>query len=111
VSGRMLYLRPGTREHFLANLARDWPELLPRYEAMYEGRAYLPKAAGDPVRRTVSSLRERHGIADRRAIRLEPKAEPQQLELVEAAASWIDVSSPASGQVDQSRGVAKGIRP
>ena len=28
----VLYLRPGTREHFLEALARDWPELLPRYE-------------------------------------------------------------------------------
>ena len=25
----VLYLRPGTREHFLDNLARDWPALLP----------------------------------------------------------------------------------
>ena len=30
----VLYLRPGTREHFLDNLARDWPALLPRYERM-----------------------------------------------------------------------------
>src|SRR5437773_3072775 len=27
----VLHLRPGTREYFLDNLARDWPELLPRY--------------------------------------------------------------------------------
>src|SRR5205085_1408023 len=28
----LLYLQPGTREHFLAALERDWPELLPHYE-------------------------------------------------------------------------------
>ena len=28
----LLYLRPGTREHFLENLARDWPGLLPDTE-------------------------------------------------------------------------------
>ena len=39
----VLYLRPGTREHFLENLARDWPELLPRYERLYAGRAYVAK--------------------------------------------------------------------
>src|SRR5262249_57595921 len=27
----VLHLRPGTKEHFLAELARDWPEYLSRY--------------------------------------------------------------------------------
>ncbi|MGH7277333.1 MAG: radical SAM protein, partial [Candidatus Rokuibacteriota bacterium] len=30
----VLYLRPGTREHFLENLARDWPEQLAHYERL-----------------------------------------------------------------------------
>src|SRR4051812_30499665 len=68
----VLYLRPGTREHFLENLARDWPELLPRYERLYEGRTYLPKAQVDPVRREVSDLRQRFEIADRRRVRILP---------------------------------------
>jgi len=34
----VLYLRPGTREHFLEHLARDWPELVPTYERLYRGR-------------------------------------------------------------------------
>ena len=58
----VLYLRPGTREHFLENLARDWPELVPRYERQYAGRAYLPKAdrAGPPRgRRPEGPLRDR----------------------------------------------------
>src|SRR4051794_16462037 len=41
VWANLLYLRAGTREHFLDALARDWPEQLPAYERMYEGRAYL----------------------------------------------------------------------
>ena len=40
----LLHLRPGTREHFLAALERDWPELLPEYERLYGRRAYLPAA-------------------------------------------------------------------
>src|SRR5438105_10662291 len=40
----VLFLRPGTREHFLDCLARDWPELLPDYEALYRGRSYLGAA-------------------------------------------------------------------
>jgi DNA repair photolyase len=62
----LLYLRPGTREHFLENLARDWPELLPRYEQLYAGRAYLRDEVVKGVRRQVRDLARDHGIADRR---------------------------------------------
>jgi DNA repair photolyase len=81
VWANLLYLRPGTREHFLDHLARDWPEELERYERLYAGRAYLPKKAGEPVREHVAELRSRYGIADRRRVRLEPAAEPEQLAL------------------------------
>jgi DNA repair photolyase len=69
----LLYLRPGTREHFLAALERDWPELLPEYERLYGGRAYLPRDETEPVRETVRKLARKHGIRDRRRIRLEPE--------------------------------------
>src|SRR6478672_2376418 len=65
----VLYLRPGTREHFLENLARDWPELLPRYEQLYAGRAYLRDEVVRGVRRLVRELAKQHGIADRRSRR------------------------------------------
>ncbi len=53
----VLYLRPGTREHFLDNLARDWPALLPMYERLYAGgRAYVTKDVLEPVRTRVRSL-------------------------------------------------------
>jgi DNA repair photolyase len=68
-------LRPGTREHFLASLARDWPELLPRYERLYAGRAYPSKDMVEPVRREVAELRDRFGIGDRRQVRLLPVPE------------------------------------
>ena len=53
----LLYLRPGTREHFLDALARDWPEQLDRYERLYDGRAYLPQAETQPVRELVRGAR------------------------------------------------------
>jgi DNA repair photolyase len=65
----VLYLRPGTREHFLENLARDWPELLPAYEQLYDGRAYVAKDVVEPVKRQVRELGKRYGIADRRPTR------------------------------------------
>jgi hypothetical protein len=60
----VLYLRPGTREHFLDHLARDWPQLLPMYERLYRGRAYLGKAELEPVRREVAELRHRFAVAE-----------------------------------------------
>jgi DNA repair photolyase len=72
----VLYLRPGAREHFLDNLARDWPELLPRYEELYAGRAYVSKEVLNPVRAKVTELSRRYGIEDRRTVRLEPVREP-----------------------------------
>ena len=77
----LLYLRPGTKEHFLEALARDWPEQLPRYEELYADRAYLPRAEVDPVREQVRSLAREHGVRDRRRVRLAPPAEPVQLSL------------------------------
>jgi DNA repair photolyase len=77
----VLYLRPGTREHFLGNLASDWPELLPRYQRLYAGRAYLGKKEIEPVRREVADLRHRFDIADRRTVRLLPSPADTQLEL------------------------------
>ncbi len=73
----VLYLRPGTREHFLENLARDWPDLLARYEAIYAGRAYVSHAVAEPIKRQVADLRARYAIADRRRVRIEPSADPE----------------------------------
>ena len=54
----VLYLRPGTREHFLEALAGDWPEEVERYEALYAARASLPatlaKSITEPVRRATA---------------------------------------------------------
>ena len=77
----LLFLRPGTREHFLEQLARDWPEELERYERLYNGRMYLGADERRPLAETVDALRRRHGVADRRRIRLAPPPEPEQLAL------------------------------
>jgi DNA repair photolyase len=69
----LLFLRPGTREHFLDNLARDWPEELERYERLYRRRAYLGKRESTPLRQRVADLSKEHGVKDSRRIRLEPE--------------------------------------
>jgi DNA repair photolyase len=77
----VLHLRPGTKEHYLAALARDWPELLPEYERLYGGRAYLSAAEARPVKELVRELARKHGVRDRRRVRLEPPDDPEQLRL------------------------------
>jgi hypothetical protein len=63
-------------------LAKQWPELVPRYEAAYRDRAYLPPAFGEATMRTVSRLGELHGVSDRRHVILKPPPEPEQLSLL-----------------------------
>jgi DNA repair photolyase len=74
----LLNLRPGTKEHFLAALGRDWPELLPEYERLYERKAYIDSTE---VRTQVRELARKHGVRDRRRVKLEPPPEPEQLSL------------------------------
>jgi DNA repair photolyase len=77
----LLYLRPGTREHFLAALERDWPELLAEYEELYRHGDYLPRRETDPVRERVRTLARQHGVRDRRRVRLTPRSTAEQLTL------------------------------
>jgi DNA repair photolyase len=80
----LLYLRPGTREHFLECLARDWPELLPDYERLYARGAYLPRSEAEPARNEVRKLAREHGIRDRRPEPLRPRPRDEQLSLLSA---------------------------
>jgi DNA repair photolyase len=84
VWANLLHLRPGTREHFLDCLAKDYPEQLPAYERLYARRAYLKADETKPVRALVAELTRKHGIRDRRRVRLdpEPAAIAEQLALV-----------------------------
>jgi DNA repair photolyase len=78
----LLYLKEGTKEHFLDALARDWPDELERYEELYRRRAYLGSKEAGPVREEVARLRKELGVRDRRRVRLEPEPEPVQLALM-----------------------------
>jgi DNA repair photolyase len=77
----LLFLKPGTREHFLTHLAEDWPEQLPYYQELYEQKAYLGADLAKPLRSKVSELAKEHGIRDRRGVKLSPPPEPEQLSL------------------------------
>jgi len=73
----VLYLRPGTREHFFENLARDWPALLPMYERLYASRAYVTKDVLSPVQTRVRELARSYDVRDRRANPIVPTPETE----------------------------------
>ncbi len=79
----VLNLRPGTREHFLGVLKREWPAELERYERLFPagGSGYLPVADARPIERRLASVRRGSRIGDRRRIVLSPPPEPVQLAL------------------------------
>src|SRR2546427_714390 len=77
----ILHLNPGTREHFLEHLARDWPALLPRYDAIYRRGAYPDREESEPPRARVAALRRELDVADRRLRPLGPPPAPEQLAL------------------------------
>jgi len=87
VWANVLYLREGTRDHFLETLAKHWPELLPRYESDYFARAYLPDALTRPIMREVGRLGAEHGINRRSTAFLEPEERPEPVQL-SLLASW-----------------------
>src|SRR6476660_6210711 len=76
----VLNLRPGTREHFLACLERDWPEERARYEKLYGDRSYLPREHIATVTRYVASLAREHAATGPPPLR--PRPIPTQLTLV-----------------------------
>jgi DNA repair photolyase len=77
----LLHLRPGTREHFLAGLARDWPEELERYRRLYDARAYLPAPEREAVREQLAVIRRRVPPRLNPVPLIEAPPPPEQLDL------------------------------
>jgi DNA repair photolyase len=87
VNGIALHLRPGVREVFMSWLSAARPDLVPRYEKLYDGRAYAPTAerkridalVRTPNRSTDPRYRRRDQLAERRRRRAaEAEAESSQ---------------------------------
>ncbi|MEO5834866.1 MAG: Rv2578c family radical SAM protein [Nakamurella sp.] len=55
-----LHLRPGTREWFMSNLARDRPDLVPRYRALYGRGSYVAKDYRETLQARVRPLLDRY---------------------------------------------------
>jgi DNA repair photolyase len=74
----VLYLRDGTKQHFMACVERDWPEALPSLRTLYAHRAHLPKADTGPMLEAVRALKKSHDLRDRRRAPIVPPPDPEQ---------------------------------
>ena len=61
-----LHLRPGAREWFLAWLAREHPDLVPRYERLYRGGSYVARPYREWLADRFRDAVARHGLDRRR---------------------------------------------
>jgi DNA repair photolyase len=85
VNGIALHLRHGVREVFMSWLSAARPDLVPRYEDLYEGRSYAPPAERKRIARLVRApnrsrdprYRRRDELAARRGKRPERESEPE----------------------------------
>jgi DNA repair photolyase len=81
VWANVVYLRPGTREHFLQALAADWPEQVERYEQLFAGRAYLPEAVAAPIKKLVRDAADAAPIPHRPRVTRQDAATPAEEQL------------------------------
>jgi DNA repair photolyase len=64
VGGLGLHLKGEVREIFLDWLRSQRPDLVPHYERLYAGGAFLPKPERERIGRLISTSRRRAGIGD-----------------------------------------------
>ena len=83
----VLYLKGGTRDHFLGFLAHAYPEMIESYERLYAGTHARPDYRAT-VRGLIDALRQRHDVHPRARRLSEPAAgesgpaDPEQGQLI-----------------------------
>jgi DNA repair photolyase len=84
----VMYLKGGTKDHFMGFIAREFPHMVEGYQRLYAG-AYAPSRYITAVRQMVDALQERHDV--RRRVTKVP-SEPADPEVDEETT---DVEQPA----------------
>ena len=64
VGCNVMYLQDGTRDHFMAFIAREFPAMTPRFERLY-AKQQAPQAYRKEVQGMVRVLQERYGLRKR----------------------------------------------
>ena len=76
----MLYLKPGTREHFLDFVGHEFPGLASDLGSLYPG-AYAPRWAQSQLRQRVAGIKQANGMVEPRTFAAEAATQPRQLQL------------------------------
>ena len=74
LGANLMYLKGGTRDHFMGFVAHAFPHMIESYQRLYAG-AYAAPEYAKTVRGLIDMLKEKHGLA-RRAYPNEPEAQP-----------------------------------
>jgi DNA repair photolyase len=64
IGSSVLYLKDGTKDHFMGFLREEFPHLVDGYERLYPG-AYAPAPYVQTVKALVDDLRRRHAVGAR----------------------------------------------
>jgi DNA repair photolyase len=65
MGANLMYLKGGTRDHFMGFLAREFPHMVDSYERLYAG-AYASKEYAQAVRGMIDTLQHRYDLRQRR---------------------------------------------
>ena len=87
LGANVLYLKGGTRDHFMGFLQKEFPHLVEGYERLYPG-AYASKPYSDAVRNLIGVLRERYDVGRRPARGPETEKEDESPSEAQEGFDW-----------------------
>ena len=94
VGAMVMHLEGGTRDHFMAMLHREYPEMVDKYQQLYASK-YVPKDYDKRVQEVVSLMRARYGIgvADEEGFRRAARTRRQAPAIVAARGTSASIST------------------
>jgi DNA repair photolyase len=84
VGANVMYLKGGTRDHFMGYIAANFPQMTEGFEGLYKG-AYAPSGYSSAIRAMVNALQTRYAIRPRGTPRVEPSDVVEEAEMEKAA--------------------------
>ena len=80
----VMHMDGGTKDHFMALLTREYPQMVARYEQLY-ARRYVDKDYEKRVQEVVSLMRQRYGVEPRKTKKAKNRLESEPPSLLASA--------------------------